>query len=66
MLPSLNLPNRSRLRLILDLIVGIPYLLMLWRLDALRMSFARIISLFHRTAVVNRHEKRRKKHEASE
>jgi hypothetical protein len=63
---ALNLPNRSRLRLTLDLIVGIPFLLMLWGLDELRLSPQRIVLVFHRTAVANRHEKRGKKHKASE
>lgn len=66
MLPSLNLPNRSRLRLTLDLMIGIPFLFILWRFDALRVSLDRIASLFHRAAVGDRGEKRRKKHEASE
>ena len=66
MLPSLNLPNRSRLRLILDLMIGIPFLFILWRFDALRVSLDRIVSLFHRAAVGDRGEKCRKKHEASE
>ena len=66
MLPSLSLPNRSRLRLTFDLIVGIPYVLMLWGIDELRGLPERIVSMFHRAAVANRHEKCRKKHEAGE
>jgi hypothetical protein len=66
MLPELNLPNRSWLRLVFDLIVGIPYLIMLWRLDALRVSLERFAWRFHGAAVGNSREKRWKKHEASE
>ena len=66
MLSSLNLPHRSRLGLAFDLILGIPCVLLLWGIDALRVFPGRIASVFDRTAVVNRHEKRRKKHEASE
>ena len=65
-LPALNLPNRSRLRLTLDLIVGIPFLLMLWRLDEVRVRLERITSRINRTAAANRHEKCRKKYEASQ
>ena len=36
MLPSRNFVNRSRLRLILDLMVGIPFLLILLGIDVLR------------------------------
>jgi hypothetical protein len=36
MLPSRNFVNRSRLRSILDLIVGIPFLLILLGIDVLR------------------------------
>ena len=36
MLPSRNFVNRSRLRLILDLMVGIPFLLILVGIDVLR------------------------------
>ena len=57
MLPELNLRNRSRLRLLFDLIVGIPYLIALWRLDAIRVSLERIASLFHRAAIGSRCEK---------
>jgi len=53
------------MRLTLDLMVGIPFLFILWRLDALRVSLDRIASLFHRAAVGDRGEKGRKKHEAS-
>lgn len=66
MLPSLNLPNRSRLRLTLDLMIGIPFWFIFWRFDALRVSLDRIVSLFHRAAVGDRGEKRRKKHKAGE
>ena len=45
--------------------INLRFNIMIWRLDALRMSFERIISLFHRTAVGNCREKRWKKHEAS-
>ena len=65
-LPALDLPKRSRLRLTLDLIIAIPLLLILWGLDELRLLPARIASVFHRTAVGNRQEKCRKKHEASQ
>jgi hypothetical protein len=65
-LPALNLPNRSPLRLTLNLIVGIPFLLMLWGLDALRLSLERIASVVYRTAGGNRHEKCRKKQEANQ
>ena len=54
-LPSLNLPNRSRLRLTLDLIVGIPLLLMLWGLDEVRVRLERITSRIYRDAAANRH-----------
>jgi len=66
MLPSLSLPNRTRVRLTLDLMVGIPFLFMLWGVDELRASPARIASVFHRAAIGNRREKRRKKYESSE
>jgi len=36
MLPNKNFVNRSRLRLILDLMVGIPFLLILLGIDVLR------------------------------
>ena len=54
-LPSLDLPNRSRLRLTLDLIVGIPLLLMLWGLDEVRVRLERITSRIYRDAAANRH-----------
>lgn len=66
MLPSFSLPNRSRMRLTLDLMVGIPFLFILWRLDALRVSLDRIASLFHRATIGDCREKGRKKQEASE
>src|ERR1051325_5410758 len=65
MLPSLSLPNRTRVRLTLDLMAGIPFLFMLWGVDELRASPARIASVFHRAAIGNRREKRRKKYESS-
>lgn len=65
-LPSLNLPNRSRLRLTLDLIVGIPLLLMLWGLDEVRVRLERITSRIYRDAAANRHEKCRKTQESSD
>ena len=65
-LPSLNLPNRSRLRLTLDLIVGIPLLLMLWGLDEVRVWLERVTSRIYRDAAANRHEKGRKTQESSE
>jgi hypothetical protein len=55
-LSSLNLPNRSRLRLTLDLIVGIPLLLMLWGLDEVRVRLERITSRICPGAAAKRHE----------
>ena len=66
LLPSLSLPHRSRLRLTADLIVGVPYVLMLWAIDELRVLPERIASLFHSGAIENRREKCRKKQEARE
>ena len=60
-LPSLNLPNRSRLRLTLDLMVGIPFLLMLWGLDGARVRLEHIASVTCRAAAANRHQESRKK-----
>ena len=65
-LPSLNLPNRSRLRLTLDLIVGIPLLLMLWGLDEVRVRLERITSRIYRDAAANRHENCQKTQESSD
>jgi len=64
MLPSLNLPNRSRLRLMLDLTMGIPFLLALWGLDEARVRLERITSGIYRASAANRHEQCRKKQEA--
>ena len=64
MLPSLNLPKRSRLRLMFDLTMGIPFLLTLWGLDGVRARLERITSGIYRTAAANRHEQCRKKQEA--
>src|SRR5215471_3625149 len=64
MLPSLNLPNRLRLRLTLDLVVGIPFLLMLWGIDGVRVRLERIASMTCRAAAANRHEQCREKQEA--
>lgn len=66
MLPSLNLPDRSRLRLTVDLIVGVPYVLVLWGIDELRGLPERIASLLHRATIGDRGEKCRKKQEGSE
>lgn len=66
MLPSLSLPNRSRMRLILDLSIGVPFLLMVWGIDELRMLPKRIASPSHRAVIGNRREECWKKHEASE
>src|SRR5262249_54851139 len=63
-LPSLNLPKRSRLRLMFDLTMGIPFLLTLWGLDGVRARLERITSGIYRTAAANRHEHCRKKQEA--
>jgi hypothetical protein len=65
-LPSLNLRNRSRLRLTLDLIVGIPLLLILWGLDGVRVRLERMMSRIYRDAPANRHEKGRKTQESSD
>jgi len=65
-LPSLNLPNRSRLRLTLDLIVGIPLLLMLWGLDEVRVRLERITSRICPGAAAKRHEECRKTQESSD
>ena len=65
-LPSSNLPNRSRLRLTLDLMVGIPLLLMLWGLDEVRVRLERITSRMYRDAAASRHEKGRKTPESSD
>jgi len=66
MLPSLNLPNRSPIRLTLDLLLGIPFLLLLWGLDEVRARLERTASGIYRTAAANRHEQCRKEHEASQ
>ena len=66
MLPSLNLPNRSRLRLTLDLLLGIPFLLLLWGLDEVRARLERITSGTCRAAAANRHEQCRKKQKAGQ
>jgi hypothetical protein len=42
MLPSRNFVNRSRLRLILDLMIGIPFLLILLGIDVLRRKGLRL------------------------
>jgi hypothetical protein len=61
MLPSLNLPNRSWLRLTLDLMAGIRFFLALWGLDEVRVRLERIASVAHRAAAANRHQECRKK-----
>jgi len=65
MLPSLNLPNRSWLRLTLDLMVGIPFLLTLWGLEEVRVRLERIASVSRRAAAVNRHQECQKKRDLS-
>jgi hypothetical protein len=65
-LPALNLPARSWLRLTFDLTLGVPFLLTLWGLDSVRVRLERLGPLVYHATIGNRREKGWQKQKASQ